>query len=230
MLTKEQLQRAMPKHMHGKVDSTLVDTINNATSDPMFCEALRENVLGYMSVLQDGKYRITDYVSAVKFNSYRMMGDSNIVAWAKTFPARYQKLKLVGTKEKDIHSHVAMYNKNKLVNAIYEQSLIPTHIINADVFQKAINVQAALMADPDVSPKVRSDAANSLLTHLKRPEAQKVELDVGIKDSSIIDELRQVTTGLAGMLQENMHQGRISVKEVSHQALTLNEKGEEVHD
>lgn len=230
MLTIDQLQRAMPKHMTSKMTQGVVENINRATSEPGFSEALRENVLGYTSVLKDGKYKIEDYIAAVKFNSFRMMGDSNIVAWAKTFPMRYQKLKVAGQSEKVIHAHVAMYNKNKLVNAVYEQSLVPTHIINADVFQQAINVQAQIMKDPDVSPKVRSDAANSLMTHLKRPEAQKIELDVGVKDSSIIDELRQVTTGLAGMLKENMESGNMSVKEVSHQSLLLNEKGEEVDD
>ena len=63
--------------------------------------------------------------------------------------------------------------------------MVPTWILNQDVFQSAINTQYELMMDEEVSPKVRSDAANSLLTHLKKPEVAtkaEIKIDIGLND------------------------------------------------
>lgn len=225
MLTIELMKRAMPKQVSAKITNEVVDAINKSITDPQHAEAIRENILSYSNVMGEGRFKLQDYISAVKFNSYRMMGDKNIVAWTKTFPHRYQKLKMSEATDKDISAHVAIYNKSKLVNLIYEQTLIPTHILNASVFQDAINTQAAIMKDLDVSPKVRSDAANSLLTHLKRPETQKVELDLGIKDNDMLAELKEITLGLATQSVRAIEDGRRTPRDVAHRGITL-ENGE----
>lgn len=221
MLSTDVLQGALPSKMKGRINQELVDKINKDLGDPDTAEILKENILGYISVLKTGRIKVEDYVNAVKYVSFKLMGDSNITAWVKVFPDRYARLKGNGVPDKDIHAHVSIYNKNKIVNEIMEQALVPTHIINADVFQKAINVQASLMSDPDVSPKVRSDAANSLLTHLKRPEAQKIELDVGLKDTSEVQELKQITMELAAQQQRMIKAGTHSPKEIAHQELII---------
>lgn len=226
MLTTELLQRAMPKQISTKINDEVVAAINLSITDPHHASVIKENILSYSNVMGQGRFKLQDYVNAVKFNSYRMMGDKNVAAWAKTFPHRYQKLKVGQATEKDISAHVAIYNKNKLVNLVYEQTLTPTHILNAGVFQEAINIQAQIMKDQDVSPKVRSDAANSLLTHLKRPEAQKVELDIGIKDNTMLDELKQVTLSLATQAVKNIEAGVSTPLEIAHQGITI-EHGEE---
>jgi len=80
---------------------------------------------------------------------------------------------------------VTAYNKGMLVTKIMERAMVPTWILNQDVFQEAINTQYELMMDIDVSPKVRSDAANSLLTHLKKPEVAnkaEIKIDIGLND------------------------------------------------
>jgi hypothetical protein len=97
-------------------------------------------------------------------------------------------------------------------------------VLNADLYQKALNVQASLMNDPDVSPKVRTDAANSLLTHLKAPEAIKIELDIGIKENSAIEELRAATLALAAQQRESIIRGAATVEGVAHSRIIT--KGE----
>ena len=86
---------------------------------------------------------------------------------------------------------------NKIVNQVMEQALIHTHILNADKFQAAVNTQASLMTDPTVSHKVRSDAANSLMTHLKQPETTKLKVEIGTKEDDSLKELREAVTELA---------------------------------
>lgn len=227
-LTVEQFKRALPQQLSKKVNQEVMDNINLVLSDSNHAEMLRENIIGYAHVLQDGKFSMQQYVDAVKYVSYKMMGNTNIAAFSKTFPDRYQKYLENGTSDKDIASYVTAYNKNKLVNLIYEQTLVPSYILNADIYQKAINVQAALMNDDSVSPKVRSDAANSLLTHLKRPEAQKVELSVGIQESSALQELKDVTAELAAKMHRSIESGVYTPKEIAHKEILLKPEEYEV--
>jgi hypothetical protein len=144
-----------------------------------------------------------------------MLGSTNLEAYVKTFPTRYKRLLDDGVDDHRVSAYASSYNKNQLVNKIYEQTLIPSHILNADVFQKALNVQADLMVNAN-SEKVRSDAANSLLTHLKRPEVTKIELDVGLKEDKTIDGLRQATMALAASQRDMIKSGMMNAKEVAH--------------
>lgn len=221
MLTTVEMKEALPSNLRGRVDQELVDKINNSITDPEMSEVIKENILGYLNVVQTGRIKITDYVNAVKYVTYKLSGDANIAAWSKVFPEKLKRLRSRGVPDKDIHAHVSIYSKGKIVNQIFEQVLIPTHLLNADTFQKAINVQASLMNDINVSPKVRSDAANSLLTHLKRPETQKIELDVGVKDNSMMRELKEITVGLAAQQQKMIQQGAYSPKEIAHQEIVI---------
>lgn len=217
-LSIEVIKKALPDKYKRGVTDAVVNRINTILSDPDLHEAYRDNFLTYTSVLTDGRYKMDDYLSAVKYCTHKLMGNSNIDSFIKTFPDRYQTLLAKGVSAKDISAHVAMYNKNKLVNAIMEQSAIPSWIINQDLYQKAINVQVELMQYAQ-SEKVRSDAANSLLIHLKPPEVKKVELDVGIKKSDDIEQLRMVTLELAAQQRRLIQAGVITPKDAAQTKL-----------
>ena len=219
VLTVEQFKQALPSQFKASVNQELIDQINTTLADPNLYETYRDNLLSYSHVMRDGKFKMSDYILAVKYCSHKIMGASNIDAFVKTFPDRYQSYLANGTSSKDIASYVTAYNKNKLVNLILEQSLIPSWILNQDLYQKAINVQAGLMMDDTVSHKVRSDAANSLLTHLKPPEVQKVELDIGIKKDGVMDDLKSVLTELALKQQQYIAAGITQISDVTQQRL-----------
>jgi hypothetical protein len=206
MLSLGEVQACVPANLKKSVQQSLVDELNQIASDPMIAEQIRENFVSYAGVLKDGKFKTEDYLAAVAYVSYKLMGDSNKDAWGRTFPQRYALLVSKGASEKDISAHVAAYNKGKLVNMILEQTMVPTWVLNADLFQKALNVQADLMNSAN-SEKVRSDAANSILTHLKRPEAVKGQLDITVKDSSGMNELKNVLGELAAQQRELMANG-----------------------
>lgn len=214
-LTKEQFQKALPKQMKKTVTDALITSINNTLSDPALHAEYRNNLVSYTSVMQDGKFKISSYIDAVRYVGFKLLGQSNMDAYIKTFPKRYQYFISKNTEPKDIASYVCSYNKNKLVNLIFEQTLIPTHILNADLYQKAINTQAELMATAN-SEKVRTDAANSLLTHLRPPEVKKVELDINIREDSLVEDLRQTTLLLAAQQKEMVLSGLMNVKQVAH--------------
>lgn len=217
-LTLEQFQQALPGKFKRTVNQELLDSINNVLKDPDLFEIYRDNLLSYTHVLSDGKYKMMDYVLAVKYCSHKLMGCTNLEAYVKTFPDRYKTFVANGTSSKDIASYITAYNKNKLVNSIMEQSLIPSWILNQDMYQSALNVQFELMKSAQ-SEKVRSDAANSLLNHLKPPETQKVELEIGTKEHSSIDLLRQTTLELVAAQRKMLEAGMMNVTQVAESKL-----------
>jgi hypothetical protein len=88
-------------------------------------------------------------------------------------------------------------------------------------------VQADLMVNSG-SDKVRCDAANSLLTHLKMPETQKVELEIGVKEDSSIAQLRQATLELARQQRLAMEAGAMNAQEVAHAKIVIDVDATEV--
>lgn len=214
-LTPEEFKRCLPKQMSNRVNIEVVDKVNQALADPDTAEMMRDNIIGYTDVLSEGRFKITSYIDAVRYVSYKLMGNTNIVAFVKTFPDKYNDYVARKVSQKDIASYVTAYNKNKLVNLILEQSLIPTYVLNAANYQKAINTQMEIMGDTNVSAKVRSDAANSILNHLKRPEPAKVELDIGLKDSDSLEELRNLSRQIASQQATLIENGAASSKDVA---------------
>lgn len=224
LVTLELLRKTAPTNMKKALTQEMVDTINNLQEDEQFREYFRDGVIGYSHVLKDGRFKVSDYMNAVMFVSYMNMGNPIIKAYAKTFPDRYQHYIDKGTEAKHIQSVASLYNKGKLVNLVREQSAIPFHVFNQDIRQKALMVQVGLMSDPDVSPKVRSDAANSVLTHLKGPDETKLEIDMNVRqDVSAIDELRRATREFSELQRTRIIEGSVSAKDVAHSRLITGE-------
>ena len=217
-LTVEQFRHCLPDNLKKTVNQELIDKINSTLSDPELYEQYRDNLMSYTKVLADGRFKMDSYISAVKYVSHKLMGSTDIDAYVKTFPDKYQDFLQRGVASKDIASYVCAYNKTKLVNLIREQSLIPSWVLNQDLYQKALNTQAELMLTAK-SEKVRSDAANSLLTHLKQPETQKVQLDIGIKETSVVQDMRNAVQALAAAQRDQIRAGQATAQGVAHSKL-----------
>ena len=227
ILTIEQFRMALPDKVKKSVNQELIDSINNVLIDPEMLESYRDNLVSYTKVMADGRFKVPEYVNAVRYVSHKLMGCTNIEAYTKTFPDKYARFVANGVQAKDIASYVTAYNKSKLVNLIFEQTLIPSYVLNQDLYQRALNVQADLMVNAK-SEKVRCDAANSLLTQLKMPEVTKVELDIGIKEDSSINVLRQATLELARQQRLSMEAGQMTAEGVAHSKLTIDVEVKEV--
>lgn len=226
-LSLAQLQEAVPKKSKNTITQGLVDTINNMAYDEEFMENYRENILGYVSVLQEGKYRVTDYLNAVRYVGFRLMGNNKINSYTKTFPDRYAKFLNDGASAKTIASYSTAYSKGELVNKIFEQSMVPVYIMNQDMFQAALNKQFNIMNNDDASYKVQSDAANSLLTHLKPPEEKKVAIEIEVKQHSYIDDLKKSAQEFAEKQVNAISEGSATAQEVAHSKHVIEHEPEE---
>jgi hypothetical protein len=217
MLTLPELEKALPPHLKNSASQHLVDLVNNVSLDPQVAEDVKHNFVSFTGILRDGRFKTEDYLNAVVYVSHKLMGESNREAYSNTFPKRYQALVARGASDKDISAYVSIYNKRQLVNLILEQTMIPTWVLNQETYQQAINTQAALMVTSK-SDLVRTQAANSILTHLKRPETKQIELNIGIQETSGMKELKDMLTTLAEKQQSMISDG-VPTKEIAHHKL-----------
>lgn len=213
MIEFDVLKDLVPKGQRGMITPELVEKLNSWNDDPKLLDSYKENLLSYIGVLKDGKYKITDYIHAVKYVSYKLLGFNDMDAYAITFPERYQRLSDEGLSRSDMSPYASAYKKNKLVNAIMEQTLIPSHVINAPLYQEALNQLAQIMVHSG-SDMARVNAANAILTHTQAPEVSKIELDIGIKEGSAIDDLRRATEDLIIAQKKSIRAG-VAVSQIA---------------
>ena len=215
-LTVDQVEKALPANLKNSATQALTDQINNIVADPLVAEQVRNNFISYTSVLKEGKFKTEDYLHAVTYVSFKLMGLSNQDAYFRTFPARHAALVAKGTSSKDISAYVSAYNRGKLVNLILEQTLVPTWVLNQDLYQKAINTQADLMMNAQ-SEMVRTTAANSILTHLAKPKEAGPLINLDMRETSGMNELKDMLRSLAEKQREAIQGGNLTTKDIAEQ-------------
>lgn len=226
-ITMQMVKDALPSGTKSVVTESLVQKLNDLNSgDPDIAKNIKDNFISYTQVLQLGKFTLDDYFYAIAFVTYKIMGMSNREAFMKTFPDRYEKYVKQGKALKDIDSLISAYNRNKLVNLIIEQSLIPSWILNQEIYQRAINVQAELMVNAK-SERVRTQAADSLLNHLKKPElVDRAQLNINLNQNDSIKELNNTILNLVQRQQDLIKSG-VTAKEIIEQGIIDAEYTEE---
>lgn len=225
-LTVDVVAATFPANLKKLVNQELVDKLNSLGSDPDFTEQFKNNFLSYSRVLVDSRYTIQQYLNAVQYVTHKLLGASNREAYIKVFPDRYAHYLSKKTSSRDIDSIVSAYNRTQLVNAVFEQVIIPSWILNQDAYQSAINTQVELMASAK-SEMVRCKAADSLLTHLQKPEAITPLVQVEVKDSGL-NELKNTLIQLAQQQRALITSGA-TTKEVVEQNLITGVSYEQVN-
>ena len=213
MLALESVRKLVPKSQRTLITQEFLDKLEASVNDSLVAEQFKENFVTYLNVLSKGKYKMEDYINAVKYVSFKLLGYSNINAYIATFPERYERLKTEGQTQ--IEAFVSMYNKNKLVMQIYEQTIVPSYVLNAPMHQQALNTLAAMIIDDDVRGMTKVKACEAILAYTKQPEVIKGELTIGIEQSDTINDLREVTEQLAKTYREALANGTKTLKQVA---------------
>lgn len=216
-LTKIEVQNRVPAKLRGSITDSLVDKLNQAISDPSLAEQMKENFFSYVNVLQDGVYKIADYVNAVIYVSFKLMGLSNRQAWERTFPDRLAKLMANGKSERYIDMNVSLYHKNKLVNKIMEQSLVPFWVLNQDARQKAVNTCVEIM-EGSRNDLARVKAADTLLNYLQEPKEAGPLISIDARETAGFKELQNLLSDLANKQLQAINNG-MTAKEIAEQPL-----------
>lgn len=214
MLTRNEIEKALPPSLKSAATQSYTDMVNQAATDPIMAQHIRDNFLSYSKVLNDGKFKTDDYLHAVMYVSYKLMGYSNQDAYFRTFPIRHQHLVAKGTSAKDISAYVSAYHRGKLVGLILEQSLTPVWVLNQDMYQKALNVQADLMENAQ-SEMVRTTAANSILTQLQKPkDTAQALVKIEVNDNSGMEELKRTLMQVASKQLEAI-EGGVTARDIA---------------
>ena len=218
MLQRTDLATVFPtKVVKGIPDETL-DTWNQIIDDPDFGMNYRDNFMSYARVIEEGRFSIQEYMNAIVYCSHRHLGDNCAEAYKRTFPTKVASWDARGLPESTRSKYISAFNTSKLVKLIMEQSAVPFYLLNQDVAQQAINRLAYLVFNAD-SEKVQCDSANALLNHLKKPEAAAIDINIGIKKGSTMDDLFNTMAKLAQSQLETIQQKGMSAKDVAAMAI-----------
>lgn len=216
-LTVDQVKNAVPLSLRNSVNQELVNKLNALGNEPEEGKLIRDNFLSYSDILRSGKYKTQDYVNAVLYVSYKIMGRTNQEAYFLTFPDRHAHLLAKGSSDKDISAYVAAFNRGTLVQQMLDRAMIPSWLLNQDVYQEAVNTQLELMRTAK-SERVRFLAADSLMTHLGKPENVQTGVNININSYTGLDDLTEKLQELS-LAQKKAIQLGASTKDIAEAVL-----------
>lgn len=188
-VTVDTLKMYFPTKSH-TITQELADTINEAQNAPdMAIEGFMENLVEYRGVMEKCQASMKEYMRAVKFCAFLEFTDYNITEayklsrindkfvkdrWdAPTDSPKYRELTSAASR---------YYNKTNLVKQILLQADMPWHILFQGAKYTAMSVLMKEVTEAAYS-RDRIAAAKEILAAVKRPENQKVELEIGFNDT-----------------------------------------------
>ncbi len=206
MFTYNELQDLVPKKQRNVVTEELVEKINTIAGNVEIGAEFRRNMISYNSVLSSGKFSIEEYMSANYFVTLLLLQHKDIDAYCTVFPDRYRRLLTKGLTRSQMSSYATNYKQTKLVVQILEQTMIPSNILNAPMYQEALNHSRYLMLNAR-SETVQQKAAETIMMQLKSPEAAKLEVDISLNHSDSVNDNEKFMIELAEKKLELMALG-----------------------
>jgi len=229
LATIDDIKRAMPNKKN-TITQESVDIINKSLSDPEFQgETLLKTAATYESVLKGTRASIPEYLNAIRFCSYMISNDSNYTeAYKKVFGDREFVINRINlptdsAQYGELTSAASRYRRTKLVVDILTASQVPLDLIFTGERYKAISVLANVMEHGKYD-RDKVNAAKELLAATKGPDNIKIELDVGVKEDSAVQQLNDQLAQMAARQMEMLEAGASSLEELG--ALTVKEEGE----
>jgi hypothetical protein len=217
-VSMEDIQAAIPSRKNAVTDE-VVELINKSLSEPEFQgESLLQTATTYESVLRTSKASIKDYLYAIKFVAYMVSMDDNYTeAYKKTFFDReFVKERLTEptgtTKYKELTSAASRYRKSKLVVDILTLSQVPLDLMFTGYRYKAIGILADVMENARYD-RDKINAAKELLAATKGSENMKIELDVGVRENSAVQQLQEQLAVMAGKQKMLLESGAANLLE-----------------
>lgn len=213
-----ELKKSLPANLQSAANAELLDRINSSITDPEGWEIYKEGLLDYQGVLQSGKYKISSYVDAVRYVTFKLLGATNQDAYAKTFPDKFNDFVARGMSSKTISAYVSAYHNGKLVSQIIEQSLVPFWLVNQKARQDALNKQIELMYSAE-SEFVQCQAAESVLKHTEKPKEAGPLINFDMRENSGMEELKGLLQDLASKQLDSLQNGMVDVKTIAEQEI-----------
>lgn len=213
MTPKEVLEQAFGIDAVSQIEDW--DAVDKALTDPATGQYLRENIVGFKSILRGTRHTINDYINACRFCCLVTSGATDIDAFHAVFPDRFKFLTQPGKSANNLGSGIRAYKRTFLVQRIMEQVRVPLYLLHADQRVRALNTLCEIMEDEDVHPRDRVAAASSLATQLAPPKEalHKVEITNNQSDD-IITQLVGTIGKFVDQQQLALNSGKVTVAEL----------------
>lgn len=217
-VTKTDLQNAIPDRKNAITDE-LVDLINQIQTEPEFQgETMVQTMITYQNALKGARVSMRAYVNAIRFCAYLVSMDDNYTeAYKRTFyDTDFVKVRAnVSTSDPryaELTSAASRYRRSKLVVDILTLSQVPLDMLFAGYRYKAMAVLAETMVTAKLD-RDRIQAARSVL-EMTKSDTIKVDLDVGVKESSAVASLKTQLAEMAAQQVALLNSGTTSLKEL----------------
>ena len=221
IVTVDMLKMYFP-NKSATITQELADTINEAQNAPdMAIEGFMDNLVEYRGVMEKCQASMKEYIRAVKFCAFLEFTDYNITEayklsrindkfvkdrWdAPTDSPKYRELTSAASR---------YYNKTNLVKQILLQADMPWHILFQGAKYTAMSVLMKEVTEAAYS-RDRIAAAKEILAAVKRPENQKVELEIGFNETvkSFQEQFDEKMAKMAEMQLKRLQSGE-TIKDV----------------
>ena len=221
-LNMDELKEMLPSNFGGSVNTVTLSNINDTLARSKIGEDMKDKVMGFSSVLAEGRFKVSAYIDAVHYVSYKAMSFTNEKAYSKVFKKKYQRMVNEGKSKKYISGFVSSYNRGKLVQLLVAQTITPNSIFYSDQFHKAVLCQTRLLNSTNQT--VAQKAADSLMGHLKQPDAVDVKLSVGDEGIDIVKQMMTNSAELAKLQRQAINNGSKSAVDIIEGRIIPKEK------
>lgn len=217
-VTVQKLKNLFPSKKNTITQET-VDIINTVQSESEFDgHTLLNNMVSLQSVMAKNSSSMTEYIDAIRFCAYLEAEDTFVDAYKKTFGYRefvQARMDVPSTSQeyRELSSAASRYRKSPIIIDILTQANIPLYLMFQGTTFEAVNVLADEMTSAPHA-KDRIAAAKAILEHVKPPENVKIELDVGIKENSAVQNLNDQLATFADSSLTHLHAGSTNLKQL----------------
>lgn len=212
VITKEELQKHLPSRKNAITDE-VVEILNRSQTEPEFQgESLLQSAITYEKVMQQNKVGIKDYLNAIRFCAYLISMDDNITeAYKKVFADRdfvSERMSVATSSPKynELTSAASRYRRSKLVVDILTVSQVPMHLMFTGMAYEAVGVLYETMKTAKYD-RDRISAAKELLAAVKTPDKVQIELDIGVRENSAIEQLNAQLASFASNSLSHLQAG-----------------------
>lgn len=211
-LSMEELRAALPPQFGGNITVATLNNINDTLEKSRIGADVKDHILGFADVLSEGKFKLSAYINAVHYASFKMMGYTNEKAYSKVFAKKHKEMVKAGKSKKHISGFVSSYNRGRLVQLVLAQTLTPNHIFYSDYFHKAVLRQAQLCNSSN--EHIAQKAADSIMARLAPPEDTKVKIDVGVNGIDFVEAMAKSNAEMVNNQLEAIKSGKVTAKEI----------------
>jgi len=218
-ITVEQLQKMFPAKKN-TITAKTVELLNEASEDPEFDGyRLIRQMENLQSVMYKNSSSMEEYLDALRFCAYlETCDDSYTEAYKKTFARRdfvrdRRELPSGDSRYSELTSAASRFRRSPLVIDILTQADVPLYLLFQGFRYKAVMRLAHEMENARFD-KDRINAADKLLTHVKPPDNVKIELEVGKKESQVLQDLNDQLAEIASRQLHHLKMGSADLSQL----------------